>query len=203
MAPFDALEGAALYAGLFAAALVEYVFPPFPGDSVSVLGGALVTRAQGSLPLAVLALTAGSLVGIAACWRVGVGLGSGLDARPDDARVLGLSFGALKRGAAHVRSKGTWLLLVNRFVPSFRAVLFVAAGAAGLRLPRVLLLGGLSALAWNSLLVGVGVALGVNAERIEAWLATYQASALAVAGGLAVLVGVRWAWRRRARPPTR
>jgi membrane protein DedA with SNARE-associated domain len=200
MGPFDALSGAALYAGLFVAALVEYVFPPFPGDSVSVLGGALVTRAQGSLLLAVLALTAGSLVGITACWRVGVGLGSGLDARPDEARVLGLSMGALKRAAAKVRVHGTWLLLANRFLPSFRAVLFVAAGAAGLRLPRVLLLGGCSALAWNSLLVGVGVALGANVERIEAWLSTYRAVALGVAAVLVLGFGARWAWRRRVRP---
>lgn len=57
---------------LFAlAALLEYLFPPFPGDSVVVLGGAWAGLGDRSLPLLHLALFAGNLLGIAVTWRIG------------------------------------------------------------------------------------------------------------------------------------
>jgi membrane protein DedA with SNARE-associated domain len=196
MPALEDLTGPALYVALGLAALVEYVFPPFPGDSVSVLGGALVARAQGSLPLAVVALTVGSLVGIAAGWRAGLAFQGRLAQRTDDERLLGVSVGALKRAAERLRAQGAWPLLLNRFVPSLRALVFVAAGAAGLPLRRVLLWGGLSALLWNVLLVAVGAAVGVNAARIEAWLSTYRVAALSLVAAVVVVAVVRWVVRR-------
>jgi membrane-associated protein len=112
---------------------------------------------------------------------------------------MGLEVGALRKAAARLEQNGGWLLVLNRFLPSLRALVFVAAGAAGLPLRRVLALGGLSALLWNVLLVGLGVVLGRNAERIEAWLSTYRVVALSVLGAVAVVLVGRWLWRRRRR----
>jgi membrane protein DedA with SNARE-associated domain len=87
--------------------------------------------------------------------------------------------------------------VLNRFMPSFRAVVFVAAGASGTPLPRVLLLGGLSALAWNALLLGVGDAIGAKADKLEDWLSQYRLVAIVVTAVVVLVLVARWALRRR------
>jgi membrane protein DedA with SNARE-associated domain len=164
---------------------------------VALLGGAYAMRADRSLLLVMVALTAGSLAGITLTWRAGLALGVRLATFPPEQRVLGVSAGRLQAAQVVMRQRGGWLLVVNRFLPSFRAVVFVAAGASGVPLSRALLLGGLSALAWNALLVSAGVAIGENAERIDTFFSTYRQVAFALLGlgGLALVA--RWLWRRR------
>jgi membrane protein DedA with SNARE-associated domain len=184
------------YLVLAAAALLEYLVPPVPGDTVTLLGGAYASAGDRSLLLVLGALTVGSLVGIALTWRVGLAIGARLSTLPPERKVLGFSAGQLQKVQALMRTRGGWLLVVNRFLPSFRAVVFVAAGASGVPLPRALFLGGLSALAWNALLVSVGVAIGQNAQRIDTFMSTYRQAAYAIVGVVAVGLLARWAWRR-------
>lgn len=200
MGEIDALMralGPAGYVVLGFAALVEYVFPPFPGDTITLLGGAWVARGERSMPLVIVALTAGSVVGIAATWRVGLAIGGKVATLDPKRRVLGLEVEQLRRAQALMREKGTWLLAINRFLPSFRALLFIAAGAAGVPLPRALMLGVASALAWNTMLVAVGLTVGDNAERIETFFFHYRAAALSVTGVVLALFIGRFFWRRR------
>lgn len=186
------------YLVLAAAALLEYVVPPVPGDTVTLLGGAYAASSDRSLLLVLAALTAGSLVGMAITWRVGLAVGARLSTLPPEQKVLGFfSAGQLQKAQALMRSRGGWLLVVNRFLPSFRAVVFVAAGASGVPLSRALFLGGLSALAWNALLVSVGVAIGQNAQRIDTFVSTYRQAAYVIVAVVAAGFLARWAWRRR------
>jgi membrane protein DedA with SNARE-associated domain len=178
------------------AALIEYLFPPFPGDTISLLGGAYASRGERSYVLVLAALTAGSMLGIAANWRVGRAVGGRVDALPDGVLMLGITHAHLRRAQALMRTRGLWLLLFNRFLPSFRSVLFLAAGAANLPFWRVLTLGTFSALVWNSLLLAAGAEVGDNAERIAAFLARFRLAALAVIGLLMVAWLVRAAVRR-------
>jgi membrane protein DedA with SNARE-associated domain len=180
------------------AALLEYVVPPFPGDSVTLLGGAYVARGEDPLVLVLGALLAFSLLGMAATWKVGQVMGRRLHPEADGPLAFGLTHAQLRRGLEVMRTRGDWVLVLNRFMPSFRALVFVAAGASGVPLPRVLLLGSASALAWNVLLVGVGYNVGANAEALEAWLSRYRSAALGVSvAALALYLGWRW-WRRRS-----
>lgn len=189
------------YPALAVAALVEYVFPPFPGDTVALLGGAYATRSDRSLLLVLVALTAGSLAGITVTWRAGLGLGVRLARVSPEQRVLGVPAGRLQAAQELMRQRGTWLLVGNRFLPSMRAVVFLAAGASGVPLARALLLGGVSSLAWNALLVSAGVAIGENAERIDAFFSTYRQVAFALLGLLVLALLGRWLWRRRGGRP--
>jgi membrane protein DedA with SNARE-associated domain len=188
------------YLVLALAALTEYLFPPFPGDTVALLGGAYAASGERSLILVLVALTAGSVAGMAGTWRVGLALGARLSTWPPERRVLGVRVGALQQAQALMRQRGAWLLVTNRFLPSFRAMVFLAAGASGVRLSRALLFGTLSAFAWNTLLVGAGLVVGRNARRIDDFLATYRVVALAVVALVAAVLVARWALRRsRAR----
>ncbi len=59
---------------LFLGALIEYVFPPFPGDTVVVAGAALVTAFGWQLWPVLGIVTAGSVAGSMVSWAVGCAL---------------------------------------------------------------------------------------------------------------------------------
>ena len=50
---------------LFITALIEYVFPPFPGDTVTLFGAFLAANGSWSVPLVFTAVTLGSASGSA------------------------------------------------------------------------------------------------------------------------------------------
>ncbi len=123
--------GPAAPAILFAASLAEYVFPPFPGDLLVVLGAWYAVQGAISWPLAFTAVTGGAVAGAALDHAVGRWLGSRLDVRV--ARRGALSAERLARFVDAYRRHGAALLLLNRFLPGVRAFVFVAAGAVGIR----------------------------------------------------------------------
>jgi len=192
-----ARTGPAAPAILFLGSLVEYVFPPFPGDTLVVLGAWYAVNGKISWPLAFVAVTAGAVVGAWIDYRVGVALGAALER------------GAKRRGPItleHVRQVeagyarwGEWFLLANRFLPGIRAFLFVGAGAARLPLGKVLLWGGISAAAWNALLLLVGAYLASNLSELVGWLERYTALAWMVMAVVAALLLVRFAIAARRR----
>ena len=147
--------------------------------------------------LVILALTLGSMGGIALTWRVGFAIAGKVATLETGRRVLGLKVEQLRRAQELMREKGAWLLVVNRFLPSLRAVVFLAAGASGVPLSRAMSLGVLSALVWNTLLVTVGFTIGDNAERIERFFVTYRNTALMVMGLVGLALAARYLWRRR------
>ena len=92
-------------------------------------------------------------------------------------------------------------MIVNRFLPGVRAFFFLAAGAAGIPLWKVLLYGGISAALWNVLLLGAGALLARNEMELVALFARYDTVAWIVvlaACAIAILV-----WRRRRARRTR
>ena len=82
-------------------------------------------------------------------------------------------------------------------MPTFRAALYIAAGAAQMPFRRVLLLGTISAVAWNVLLLGAGMAVGGNAEKLEALAKNYRLVAGILMGVIVLALGIRWLIKRR------
>jgi membrane-associated protein len=186
---------------LFGASFVEYLFPPFPGDLLVVLGAWFAVHGAISWPVAFLAVTAGAIAGAAVDHRLGRALARRLDAGAG--RRGPLSAERLARFVDAYQRHGGLLLVANRFLPGVRAFLFVAAGAAGLPLGRVLLLGGLSAALWNALLLAAGAFLARSLEDLRALLSSYDQVVWLALGAVAaaVLGAVLWrrarlAWRR-------
>jgi membrane-associated protein len=180
---------------LFAATLVEYVFPPFPGDLVVVLGAWYAVDGALSWPVTFLSVTAGAVAGAWIDYRMGAALGLRIDRR---AATRSPRWEVrLARFEASYRRWGAWLLLANRFLPGIRAFLFVAAGASGIPLRKVLLYGAVSAALWNVFLLGVGALAVENVEELVDLFDRYTHAvwtALAAAAVAALAVAL---WRRR------
>ncbi|HZH04617.1 MAG TPA: DedA family protein [Myxococcaceae bacterium] len=186
--------GSAGYWVLGIAAMAEYLFPPFPGDTVTLFGGLYAVRGHRPWGWVLAAVTLGSVVGSAIDYAVGRRLGR----RWERGATSGTLGSKALQLAARMRERGDSLLLLNRFLPAVRGLLFVAAGAARIPFARVMLLGASSALAWNGLLLVAGVALGGNAERLEFWVRRYYRGVYLLLLVAAAVWGIRWYLRRRS-----
>ncbi len=181
---------------LFFGSFVEYVFPPFPGDTLVLLGAWYAVHGALSWPMTFLAVTAGALAGAYVDWRAGVALGRRLDRSAH--RKGGLTEARLVRFEEGYRRWGDWLLVANRFLPGVRAFFFLAAGACGIPLARVLLFGGVSAALWNALLLAAGGFLVGNLDELVQLLAQYTRAAWMGMAALAALLAVRALLRHRS-----
>jgi membrane-associated protein len=185
----DSLLGWLALAG---SAVIEYIFPPFPGDIITVLAASLVIAASWSWYGVLSALMLGSVIGCALTFELGVKWARRRDARGHRSK-------GLDRLVAGFKKHGAVYLVINRFVPGVRSAFFVAAGLAGMSRRAVYFYGALSSLLWNLLLFAAGIGLGANYERLERIVTTYTTIAVIVLiGVLVVWFLVGW-WRKRHR----
>lgn len=191
-------EGPLSYLVLALAGSIEYLVPPFPGDTIVLFGSVLAGTAGYSAWLVYLCVTSGSIVGGVCTYGVGAWIGKREEKWPGFLRGektrdrIGT---VIRRFERH----GAVYLALNRFLPAFRAVFFLAAGMAKLPLWKVIVFGGLSAAVWNAALLGLGFALGHNFDELKRVYEEYTLVTLAVVGVIAAGFGIRWLWRKRAR----
>jgi membrane protein DedA with SNARE-associated domain len=179
---------------LFFATSIEYVFPPFPGDVLLVLAAWYASHGAISWPATFLWVTAGALTGAWINYRIGAWIAPRVNRRAAEG---GHPFSEkLARFEVSYRRWGGWLLVFNRFLPGIRAFLFVAAGASGIPLRRVLLLGGISACVWNALVLSAGAFLARNVDELVHLFKTYTHVAWGLLGAAALVLAVRAIVRR-------
>lgn len=192
-------EGPLGYIVLALASMIEYVVPPFPGDTVALFGVFLAASAGWSAVIVYLALNAGAIAG----GMIAYGFGRAI-ARPER-RPRWLRGERSERAIATIEARyakhGAAYLAVNRFVPALRAFFFVGAGIAGLRPGAVALWGGLSAALWNALLLALGWAVGANWEAMLAWVRAYSAVATILVVVAIVVLVARALVRGAKKPP--
>jgi membrane-associated protein len=194
MAWLSTHEGPWAYGLIALACLIEYVFPPFPGDTVALFGIFLAVTAGYSGWATFMALNVGATVG--GLLAYGFGRLFSDPARRPAFLESERSKRAIRTLEEQYAKYGGLYLLVNRFVPALRAFFFVAAGIARVPVWQVAVYGGASAMLWNALLFALGWLAGESFEVLEGWVARYAIVAVSVA--IAVFVAFWWR-RRRAR----
>jgi membrane protein DedA with SNARE-associated domain len=170
-------EGPLAYLVLGLAAALEYVLPPFPGDTITLFGVFLGSTAGYSPWLVYLAIDAGSVLGGLAAYAVG----RQIDPENPPRFLRGRrTRAALDEVRARFARHGAAYLAVNRFLPALRAFFFVGAGLARVPVSRVIAWGALSASLWNGLLFAVGWAVGGNWQRLAGMAANYAWVAVSI-----------------------
>lgn len=183
-------EGPLAYLVLGLASLIEYVMPPFPGDTVALFGVFLAATAGYSVVWTYLVLNLGALVGGMAAYGVGRWIAVAREQRTPRFLRGQQARKAIDTAVERFERHGAAYLALNRFVPALRSFFFVAAGMGRLPAWKVALWGTVSAAAWNALLLALGWAAGTHFARLESWMRTYSLVALIVLalGALALLV---------------
>lgn len=182
---------------LAACSALEYVFPPFPGDTVTLFGSFLASQHGWNLPLVFSAVVLGSVLGAGIDYAVGVRLG-----KKKEGELQGRALKARRKVApllARFERHGAAYVALNRFLPGIRALFFIAAGMAGVPFKKVMFWGTVSAALWNALIVAAGFAAGKNWELLLSWLKHYTAAAWAVLGIVLLIAVARFVWMTRNR----
>ena len=191
---FDDTTPPAIFAAIAVGSGIEYVFPPFPGDALSLAAYVAAYRSGLSMVTAYLVSVAAATGAGIIPWRFGCWLRVHPERYPSflkrDKNMGRLSM--LQKKFSH----RAWLyLLLNRFLPVSRALFFVAAGLSDVKLKGALIWGALSAALWNACLLALGSALGANLTAINLWLERYAYAMIAVL----VVIGAIWYLRSRER----
>lgn len=200
---FDALSDLARdavttagYPGLFAAMVAENLFPPIPSELVLPLAG--FESFEGNLVFiwAVLAATAGSVVGAVILY--GIGLYGGLPFVQRYGRVIRVTPADLDRADAWFDRWGTRVVLGSRVIPIARSLVSIPAGMSKMPIGQFVFLTAIGSLVWNLILVGAGYQLGANWEEVTETAARYS-DGMKVVAVVAFVLLVVWAVRRRRR----
>ena len=190
----DTVIGGGVWA-LLGVMLAENLFPPIPSEAVLPLAGFLVERGSLGFGPALIAATAGSVIGALLLYAIGRWGGRPVLLRWG--RVLRLDEAQLDRADDWFDTHGPKLVFWCRMLPIARSVISVPAGASEMPIVRFLVLTTLGSLIWNSALIGAGYAVGENWDRVTGVIETYTNVALVLlaAGTVAAVV----AWRRYLR----
>lgn len=203
MAYLQKTEGVGAYLALGASAALEAIFPPFPGDFVSLFGAFLAFKSTFSPAAVFLSTTLGSLVGCMIVYEFGRWCGHKRNKwpsfllRPKFERGVDKVLGLFER-------RGAGLLAINRFWPALRVTFFLAAGMAGLPRTTVLIYGGISSCLWHGGILLAGYFAGENFDALIALLERYTSYALVIGGAVVTLYAAyriyRYRRTRRAGP---
>ncbi len=173
------------YLGLALLLVAENLFPPIPSEVVLPLAGFVVGRGDLLFLLALVAATAGSVVGALILFALGRYGGRGLVLRYGS--WLHVSAKELERAEGWFRHYGDWVVLGARVVPFARSVVSIPAGTMKMSLLRFVVLTTVGSGVWNALLIGAGVALGANWTRISGWIGSYSDVVLILLAGAAAV----------------
>lgn len=191
-------EGPLAYLVLALAGAIEYVLPPFPGDTVTLFSTVLAGSAGYGLGLVYVCLTVGAIAGSLIAYAFGGWIGRHEERWPRFLRTP-RNVGRIEALLERFRRHGAAYLAINRFLPAFRSLFFVTAGMAGLPVWKVVVFGGLSAAAWNLLIIAVGWAVGNNFDALRDIYDQYTFWSLAAVAALVCALVARHLWRSRAR----
>jgi membrane protein DedA with SNARE-associated domain len=146
------------YAGVFILMLLESTSLPVPSEIVLPFAGYLVFTGSMNFAAVVLVSTVAGVVGALADYYLASRLG-----RPIVERLFrwsGMKPEHLDRAEKWLSEKGSWSILVARFIPGLRSAISLPAGALRMKLGPFVGMTLIGSLGWSALLVFLGYSAG-------------------------------------------
>lgn len=177
-------------------ALIEYVFPPFPGDAVTVAGAVLIPTAGYPWWGVFLAVMAGSVIGAGTVWALGFWVANTPERNSPFHRLIswGKVAPTIDKIKVKFREHGSAYIALNRFIPAFRSLIFFSAGLAQLPGRAVVIWAAISAALWNAALLALGLVVGFKLDVLTDWVESYAAVVLTIIG---LVLLTRWFLAKR------
>lgn len=177
--------------------LLETVFPPIPSEVILPLAGFLSYRGDLLLWLVIVTSTLGAYLG--ALLLYGLGSVLGLE-RPIRwlSRLPLVDREDFERAAEWFDRHGRSAVFFGRLIPGVRSLISLPAGASRMNLLQFSLFTIAGSGLWNSLLIGLGAALGTQYELIEQYSHWLDYAVYAGIAGVVIWLVVRRLRRRAA-----
>lgn len=191
------LPPAGVLALMFAIAYVENIFPPSPSDVLLVFAGTLIGIGTIGFPSALIVSTLGSTVGFMTAY----GLGRYFEGHIVEGRFgRYLPVSTIARAEALFKRFGYGVIVANRFLAGTRAIVSFAAGMSRLNLLVTTALCAVGAVAWNAILLYLGMIFGKNWRRAGEYLSIYATVVTVIV--VACLAVFAWRYLRKRRRAT-
>ncbi|MDA4127920.1 MAG: GtrA family protein [Thaumarchaeota archaeon] len=146
------------YLGIFVLMTLESASLPIPSEIVLPFAGYLVYLGSITFAGAVIVSTSALLLGALVDYYLALLLG-----RPVVEKLMnrfGVDSRRLDDGELWVNKKGSWSVLLARFVPGLRSIISLPAGLLKMKLRPFLAMTFLGSLGWSALLIYIGYAAG-------------------------------------------
>jgi len=176
---------------------VETVFPPIPSELILPLAGALAGSGDMNVVLLVATATLGAYVGALVLYWLGAVLGLERSIRWLSKLPL-VDREDFDSAAGWFHRHGRSAVFFGRFIPGVRSLISLPAGADRMPLVTFSLFTIIGSGLWNTLLIGLGVALGTQYELIDRYATYLDYAVYAAIAGVVLWLVVRAVRRRRA-----
>ena len=183
--------------GVFALMFLENLFPPIPSELIMPLAGFVAAEGGMSLWLAIIAGTAGSVIGNSVWYEIAHSIGSARIRRLVEryGRWFAVSPEELDSAEDRLRRHGPVALFFGRLIPAIRTLISIPAGLAGIPRSVFYLWTLIGSAIWVSILAGAGYLLRDQYKKVESFVEPL--SYVVVAG---VVLAYLWhVFRRRRR----
>lgn len=148
---------------------LEVLIPPIPSEVILPFAGYLSQSGELQLGWLIFWSTLASWLGALLLYGLGAAIGMDRAIRLLAATRL-VSRTDLQRGSDWFVRSGGWTVLVGRMVPGVRSLISIPAGASRMNLALFSVYTVIGSGLWNTLLIGVGAALGTQHEQLEHYL---------------------------------
>lgn len=181
------------YTGIISLMFLESSFFPFPSEVVMPPAGYLAWKGEMSLPLAIIAGIAGSLLGALFNYWLAVKLG-----RPfliKYGKYFFISRESIDKADEFFRKHGHVSTLVGRLLPVIRQYISLPAGIARMPMKTFMLFTSIGAGAWVVVLTFAGYLLGEHQDLLKEYLHVITIACVALA--VIIAVGYMFVLKRR------
>ncbi|WP_087972642.1 DedA family protein [Oceanobacillus rekensis] len=186
------------YLGVFLMMALENVFPPIPSEIVLPFGGFLTTYTELTVIGVLIAATLGSVIGAMILYCIGLLLDvERLEKIVDRwGHILRIKKEDIHKADVWFDKYGYWTVLFCRMIPLIRSLISIPAGMSNMKFSLFLLFTTIGTLAWNIILITLGVVLGENWQDILGFMDVYS-SIIYLLIILGFLVCIIWFIKRK------
>jgi membrane protein DedA with SNARE-associated domain len=153
------------YAGIFSLMLLESSSLPIPSEVILPFAGYLISQGQLNLWITISIATLAGITGSLIDYYIGL---KGINLISQQ-RILGkliLNERRLETAKRWFKSYGVLAVFLSRLVPAFRTLISFPAGAMKMSLSKFIVCTVVGCLAWNAILIYVGMYLGANWREV-------------------------------------
>ncbi len=173
------------YLFIFLSGLVENLFPPYPGDTVTFIGGYLAGTGLLTFSLVFLSASVGCLAGAMLLYVLGKNKGRGVFLR-NKGRVFNKT--QLERVENWFKRYGEKVLILSRFLTGVRSLVALTAGVGNVKVQKMTGYTLISVLLWNSIILFSAFKVQKNWREILGIIQVYNKVVLTVV----ILIIIVW-----------
>lgn len=173
------------YLFIFLSGVLENLFPPYPGDTVTFIGGYLAGTGLLTFSLVFFSASLGCLAGVMILYALGKNKGRGIFLKNK-----GVVFNKtqLEKVENWFKRYGEKVLLLSRFLPGVRSVVALTAGVGNVKLQKMTGYTLISILLWNSIILFSAFKIQENWREILGMIQVYNKVVLTVV----ILIIIAW-----------